>query len=162
MPVQMNRPGTFEVTGLAELDRALLQMGTRVSRSVVGKALRASAKPVVKEARRLLKINRTEQSGLLRKSIGVKLKKYKLTGTQLIVIGPRAGKGGSYRGRPRDPVKYAHFIELGVPGRVRAWSFLAKALDIHEREIVTLFLAHVEKGIQAEAKKLAQKATAKA
>jgi hypothetical protein len=41
----------FEIKGAAELERAMKEYGPRFTNNVSGRALRASAKPIVQQAR---------------------------------------------------------------------------------------------------------------
>lgn len=72
-------------------------------------ASRRAMKPVVAQA----KENAPVEHGLLKRSIGVKVKKYKRAGIVLTMVGPRSGFGMEVDGRKRDPVYYAHLQEGG-------------------------------------------------
>lgn len=54
-----------------------------------------------------------KRSGLLKKSMGRKVKTYTRTGTVIAIVGPRVGHRKLYKGNYIDPVKYAHLVEFG-------------------------------------------------
>ncbi len=99
---------TRKLTGFKELDRKLRKLPEKVHKKVMRQSVRAASKPMVKTAR--AKVPR--RTGQLRKSLGVKVKRY--GGTFVAILGPRSGFSGEHEGRSVDPVKYAHLVELGV------------------------------------------------
>jgi HK97 gp10 family phage protein len=96
---------------------------SKIEKRVASAAVRAASRPVVNAARAAV----PRDTGQLRKSIGVKVKRYK--GAVWAGIGPRSGfKITASDGRPRNPTQYAHLIERGTR-KQRARPFLRPAID---------------------------------
>lgn len=106
-----------KLTGQQQLFGKLDGLKGSLQRKILRRAVTDAAKVVRDRA----KANVPIQSGLLRKSIGTKIKTYK-TGVVVAIIGARTGfkrevtvKGprGSYT-QLRNPVYYAHLVEFGT------------------------------------------------
>lgn len=128
-----------QFTGLEEVLDYLTKLKASVAQSVIRQAVRYGATPILQVARSEARV----ESGLLRKSLGVKVKSYS-NGSVIAVIGPRKGfrqevgivGGRAVRGKRamnkarrtlvRNPVKYAHLVELGTK-RSRKFPFLRPA-----------------------------------
>lgn len=95
------------VTGLKELDAALGTLPEKMQRNVLRAALRAGAKEIADEAKRLAPV----KSGRLRDSIRVTSRIRYGTPTATVVAGGR-GKGKN------KGAWYAHFIEYGTAAHV--------------------------------------------
>src|SRR4051794_6246108 len=104
----MAKPG-LTLLGAKELERTFRTLGERVQRKVTRGAVNTAATPVVKAAR----ARAAQESGLLRKSLGKKIRTYKQTGTVAAIIGPRTDVEGEHNGKPRKPKYYAHLVEGG-------------------------------------------------
>jgi HK97 gp10 family phage protein len=145
------------VAGLEELKAVLADVDRRVRKQALQKAIRAAANVVLRKA----KANVRRRSGLLARSLGVKVKTYrgdKQGGAVVAVIGPRKGyrqQVGTYargpkKGQPKyeNPTQVAHLIEKGHggPHPARAYPFLRPALDTSRGEV----LEAVAKAVQAE------------
>lgn len=126
------------LTGFDEFRRELPEFTSRMVDAAARKAVRAAAKPIIAQARaNVAALNLKESTGLLRQSIGVKVKKYRArgaalgfqgtpgaariaarAGTTVAIIGPRHGYKTMVRRGGRsvfsNPAKYAHLIEGGV------------------------------------------------
>ena len=76
---------------------------------MLGKSLRAAAKPMIKAARSKVPV----ESGTLKKSLGTKIKKYKSDNVTVAIIGPRKGYSAEYQGKKRVPYNYAHLVHDG-------------------------------------------------
>jgi len=108
----------MSVVGDKELIKKLGELGGRVYKRVVSQASRKAFTPVVKTAKQLAPTD----TGQLRKSIGVKQKKYPRAGRIVTLVGPRTGFAISIeretplgkRKTKRDPVKYGHLVEFGT------------------------------------------------
>lgn len=117
-----------QVEGLGEALRALDSLANAARNRIVRQAVTAGARVIARKAKALA----PRELGLLKKSIGQKVKVYRNTGTAAAVIGPRHGfrkpavrKKGKWRpaavhpGGEADPAFYAHLVELGTaPHRV--------------------------------------------
>jgi HK97 gp10 family phage protein len=96
---------TFEVKGMAELEKALSEMGSRAGKKVLLGALRDAAKPIRKMQRTLA----PKQTGFLRKNIKIKAVAGKGATSSVATV-----MVGIFRqGRSEDDF-YAHFQEFGT------------------------------------------------
>lgn len=143
------------VDGLAEAVKALdgvkkalrnklLRKGLNKARSVLAKAAKAKA---------------PRETGLLKKSIGGKVKIYP-TGVGVAVVGPRVGfRKEVVRRRKKwfpvsvvaNPVKYAHLVELGT-SHAGARPFLAPAFAAGASAVREAIAGAVRDGLAAAAK----------
>lgn len=105
----MRSSSAIKLTGFRELEKALVKLGPKVSRSVTNKAMTAARKPVVKAIRG----GAPKSDGDLKKSIGHKAKTYKRNTTRLNIIGARS-KTINRDGRRKNPALYAHLVEFGT------------------------------------------------
>ncbi len=89
---------TFEVRleGMADLIRRLHTLEYKFARAAASKALRQACKPMLTEAAGRLSARHGLESGLLKKSLGLKSKSYRNGGLIVVIIGPRAGYEGMY------------------------------------------------------------------
>ena len=102
----------FEAKGLAELEKVLNDLPLKLEKNIIRGALRAAAKPVVAEAKRLVPVlaipDARRLAGALRDSIrvrGVNYRRGRLTGG--IVAGGSNKKSGV-------DTFYARFVEFGT------------------------------------------------
>lgn len=103
----------FKIEGDRQLLRALDKLGKNVAKKVLGKAVRAAGKPVLKAAKS--KVPR--RTGSLSRALMTKVKRYK-NGNIVAVIGPRKGQK-SYKATKRKEARtedafYGHMVEEGV------------------------------------------------
>ena len=156
--------GGFDVKllGAKELIAKLQRLQPALQKRVMRPAVNFALTPMNSAARR----NAPVETGLLRKSIGKKLKQYARSGTTWGGIGPRSGFGvnvakgetatvksgkrTSVIGRSRNPLFYAHLVELGAGGKPGV-RFLTKAYQAHKAGAMSRLGAKVEKGIAKEA-----------
>lgn len=133
----MSQP-PIKLVGLAQIGLALSRLPSHLQRSAEAAVLREGAKPLVKEVRSKAPI----ASGLLKKSIGFRVKKIK--GVISARIGPKTGFGKEVTrigsdGQPRqvysDPNKYSHLVELGT-SRTAAKPFIRPAMEAVKPEIL--------------------------
>lgn len=145
-----------EIDGLDHILRALSQLKKQAARSrVLRKALGPSTKPFMMTAKQLA----PKETGLLRKSIGRKIKVYRESGRVTVIIGPRSKpsfrREVTINGRTqvRNPVHYAHLVEFGTV-KTRAKPFLRPAVDRHKEQFKVTFKRLVLQGILDELKKV--------
>lgn len=108
----------ISLVGDKELIAKLNSLGSKVYRKVIKQASRKAFAPVIKSARE----KAPKESGLLKKSIGVKQKAYPRNGRFVTIVGPRTGFAKTVvvntpfgpKKIKRDPVKYAHLVEFGT------------------------------------------------
>ncbi len=125
---------------MGDVLKKLKRLPDRVQKRVVVGAVRASAKPIIKEARRLV----PKRTGNLAKSIGVNQRRTK--GSLLhFSISPR--RGGKYDGW------YGHFLEFGT-SKMTARPFLRPAFENKGEESIKAAKAYMAKRIDKELKKL--------
>lgn len=115
---------SFQLEGLPETNRKLQQLGGKIEKKIIMKAMRAGAAPLVKGIKKFS----PRRTGLFRRSLQAKLRWYSRSRVALAVIGQqkdvgqlhvrkiRKGRGGiSGRGK----VVPIHFIEEGTgPHRI--------------------------------------------
>lgn len=101
-------PSRLSITGDKALERTLKTLGDKVQKKVLRGAVTAGARPIQRAA----KSKARKQSGLLKKSLGTKVRANK-NGTVTARIGPRTNIEGTYKGRKRRPARYAHLVEKG-------------------------------------------------
>ncbi len=116
---------------LARLDGMKRAVRTRVLRKAIG----AGTKIILKVAKSLV----PKESGLLRKSLGRKVKVYRNSGIAVGIVGPRKGfRQDVTRSKGKwfpvtaisDPIKYAHLVEFGTqPHSLGAGSSLRKKVQ---------------------------------
>ena len=121
----------FEVHGLEELRMSLQRMQKNVVKKVLGKAVRASAKPMQKQA----KANAPVKSGSLRRSMYVKVKRYP-GGNIAAIIGPRKGakqyKATKRKAARTEDAYYAYMVEGGTkPHQMDAVNAVAMLVPGH-------------------------------
>jgi HK97 gp10 family phage protein len=87
---------------LAEIDRKIARKALKAGINEVSKAVLWDAKSLV-----------PKRTGLLRKSLGRKIKSYRNGAVIVGIIGPRKGFRLVINGVPVNPVKYAHLVEFG-------------------------------------------------
>lgn len=123
------------LSGLGPLLARVEALGPRAHKKITRAMVAAGGRAVAKQAKRLA----PKETGLLRRSIGSKVKTYP-SGVTVAVVGPRLGFRKEVlrkRNRPfapasmANPVKYAHLMELGTRS-LPARPFLAPALRAGE------------------------------
>ena len=159
----------IRLVGDKELKRAFKQLARldeRKKNTIVRQALGKAAKPILKNARARVPV----ESGLLKKSLGVKTKTYRRSGVSIAVIGPRKGfktkvggvktRVGSAKGdetrQVRNPAKYAHLVELGTEHSA-AKPFLEPALGNNRQTVLNTFRREIPRRLIRLAQKLAKK-----
>lgn len=100
---------SVKLTGFRELEKALLKLGPKVSKSVTNKAMTAARKPVVAAIRQEVPVD----DGDLKKAIGQKSITYKRREIKTNIIGARS-RWINRDGRKKNPALYAHLVELGT------------------------------------------------
>ena len=119
------------VDGLQEMIQSLAGLKEAVIRRILRAAVSKGSQIIMKKAKQLA----SRETGLLRKSIGRKVKVYRTSGVAVAMVGPRIGfrttvtrKKGKLRPTPTisDPVKYAHLVERGTKPHGRHPGFQAR------------------------------------
>lgn len=139
----MPRAGArFKLEGDKQLQRLFKELPKRIIKKGLRAAMNAGATPVVKAA----KARAPKQSGLLKKSMGKKVKTYP-SGVVTAVIGPKRQTVGEYKGKKRVPGNYAHLVEKHEP-------FLEPAFESTKQQAEDIAADKLSESVVREAKKL--------
>ncbi len=141
------------IDGLPGLLRSLEGLQDKLRKKTLKDAIGAASKVVLWEARR----RAPRGSGLLRKSLGRKVKVYRNSGVVVGIIGPRTGFKiqvgvrirGKNAGKPiyANPTQYAHLVELGTR-RSAAKPFLKPAFEGSREKCLAEMAAAVNAAIE--------------
>ena len=145
-------PGAkLQLKGARRLEQKLLSYGERVYDKHVGYAVRAGARPIIREARAAVSV----KSGQLKKSMGSVLRKNKRSQTAYAVIGPRHGFRVSGEDGTHDPAKVAHLVEFGHGGSQPAppHPFLRPAFEGGKEAARQAIIARLRKAVMQEARR---------
>ena len=134
---------------MRQIQRRMAALPGRVNIKVLGQATSAATTPVLKSAKQKAPV----ETGLLKKSLGKKLKKYKRNAVAVCIVGPRSGFKDE--GTGRNPANYAHLVELGTTHSAPK-PFLRPALDENKSKIISKFESKMRSGIERETQKLAR------
>jgi len=166
---------TVRIDGLRELERALKRLGDGVRRKHIRSAANAGGMIAVRAARAAA----PQKTGLLKKSLGVRMKVYSAHGAAVAIIGARTGFRRAIRttGKGKtvyqDPSKYAHLVEggtrahwlkytkiLGAIVNVASWHpgttpqpFLERSFESSIPQMLARVSSKLRQGIESEAKK---------
>lgn len=143
----------IQLLGDKELMKLFRQLGPRVQRRILRPAMNVAATPVVKAA----KSKAAKRSGLLKKSLGKKVKTYPDHGTVVAIVGPRTSVVGEVKGRKHWPAKIAHLVEKGHIARdgsyVPPHPFLGLAFGESEGQALGVMKDKLAEGVVKEAAK---------
>ena len=128
-----------EIIGMDEILRKLKKLPEKIQQRVVVGAVRASAKPIIKEARALV----PKKTGTLKKSIGVVKRRSKDKNIVHFSIAPLRKKGGWYGG----------FIEFGTK-KMSPKPFIRPAFEKKGLETIDYAREYMKKRIDKELAKL--------
>lgn len=98
------------IEGMDELRKTLLGLPAQIQRRVLRPAMAAEGRRVAKHARSYVPV----RHGLLKKSMGSKVKTYVQSGAVVAIVGPRSDFKQVIAGKPVKPSKYAHLVEFGT------------------------------------------------
>lgn len=93
---------------ISDTVRRLQAMETKVRRKVLVKVGNAGSKPLLKAIKAATPVD----TGVLRKSMGRKVKVYGAKGIMWLGVGPRSGFKQIVDGKTRNPTKYAHLTKI--------------------------------------------------
>lgn len=130
------------------LERTLLNIallkGSKV-RSLSRRALQTASSTPLKRAKQLA----PKETGQLRKSLGKKSKNY--DSASVVIIGPRVGFMNAATGR--NPVRYAHLVELGTK-RAKPKPFILPALKQSSSQSVSIYSQRISSLLEVEVAKM--------
>lgn len=139
--------GGVKIEGLELCLKNLHQLGTTKAKAVNRRALVSASTIPLKTAKTLV----PKDTGQLKKSLGKKQKTYRSTGTTWVGIGARPGFKDPQTGR--NPVRYAHLVELGTV-RAKAKPFLRPALMQSKDSVIRTYKTRLWEGIRREVEKM--------
>lgn len=118
MPFQVSA----KIEGLEPLIKSLQALEKKAAKKILKDAVNEGSKLILKAAKANVP---TGPTGLLKKSLGRKVKVYRNTGKVVAIIGPRSGfkqtkqgkqltaLGKKFKDAGANPVHYAHLVEFG-------------------------------------------------
>lgn len=126
---------TVTIKGVAQMEQMLKNLGPRVAARIGDRALRAAAKPIIKDAKRRV----PKRTGELRRSIcGVVQKRADQNGQRVVLIGFRPPTS-----------RRAHLVEFGT-SHSAAKPFMRPALDSQHAEALKVLQETLADGIARE------------
>lgn len=136
--------------GVQSAIQALDGMDKKVRRKGIRKAALAAGTIILKAAKSRV----VRETGLLRKSLGKKVKVY-TRGVGVAVVGPRLGFKQEVTRRGvkvwSNPVRYAHLVELGT-SHSAAKPFLKPALEATRKEVEAAMVKAINEVIEEGAR----------
>lgn len=152
----------LKITGLSQLARNIDSLPEKLRKSAEIAVLRAGAVPIRKYAK--VHARKSKDTGLLEKSIGLSVKKFK--GIASARIGPRKGmrkkvtrtdeRTGKTYEEIADPNNYSHLVEFGT-SHSAAKPFIRPAIDAAQSEVIDAMAAGLDKHLTRVAARLAKK-----
>ena len=144
------------ITGMTELKTALEAVGNKVKKQTAFEAVVTAMTPLVTKAKQYAR--RSEETGNLRDSIGIKAKPVLRKGRMTALVGPRrkfrkadpSGKG------ERIATSYAHLVEFGT-STAQAKPFMRPAWAVMKSRVNATLQKTLSDGIIAEAKRKASR-----
>ena len=131
------------IEGLPRMRKQFKELSDKMQRRVLRGALRAAARPVLKDAKARVPV----RTGALKKAIGVAVTVKTVESTATI---------GVRRKRPGQPARRAHLVEFGTK-HTSARPFLRPALDSKKEAVVRTLAEALKKQIDTETAKVAQR-----
>lgn len=157
--------GNVKVEGLAQIHKALSELGRKVSNKIAVKAMREGGKIVREQARQnapvLSQSTPHRRAGTLKKAIksstkvlkngkiGTVIRVKELTAKQIETFKVRSGKKGALN--PKDPY-YWRFLEFGT-SKMPARPYLRPAFEQTKEKAATEIIKTLKDGIESEAGK---------
>jgi len=131
------------VIGDKALAKIFKQLPGRIFRKVARASVSKALTPVTKSAKRRVRV----QTGLLKKSIGKKVKTYSRSQNIAGIVGARNEIEGEFKGKKRKPAKYSHLVERTHP-------FLRPAFDENQKQMIETLSKDLAAGAIREAQKI--------
>lgn len=146
-----------KIEGVDELVKQLRdELPKRMQGKILRKAIADGSKLVLKTAKQKVPVGET---GMLKRSLGRRVKVYRNSGKVLGIVGPRTGFKKTKAGRTRtalgekfqqahvNPTKYAHLVELGTRHSAPK-PFLRPALDNNKEAVKAIFAKTIKDGLE--------------
>jgi len=141
---------SVNVVGAKELRNAIEKLPQEIQKRALKSALTLGARVIAKNARKRAR----KESGALKKSIGLVVRSK--PNDQYAVIGARSGFTTEYKGKMRNPAKYAHLVEFGT-STAPANPFLRPAVEESRQEVFNKMSQGIEKAVDRAVKKFRTK-----
>lgn len=141
---------------LRALDAMIHTMKRRTARGAQRIALTKATTPTLKRARALAPAPGGTRSGILRKSLGKKVKTNTRRDSVTVIIGPRRGVEIDFKApgesgfRTRRPSRYAHLVEHQNKGQ----AFLNPAYEQTKGKVLATYKAEMGAAIEKSAKRV--------
>lgn len=145
---------TMNLTGFKELAESLRELGPRVARNTLRRAVAAGATPIRTRARE----RAPKDTGEMAKDIQIKREKTEGPHVASYSVFVRTGKKSRLSGRARNVEKnswYWRLVEFGTV-KMAAQPFLRPSFEELKESSVKIIGEKLDEGIQAEATKLAR------
>ena len=149
---------SYKIKGTVDGLQSILKSIDGLNKSLKNKLLRRALGEAGKLILKVAKTRAPRETGILKKSLGRKVKIYRQTGVGVAIVGPRTGfrqnvlrKKGKWAPTQAiaNPTKYAHLQELGTVTR-RAQPFLAPAIAGQQSAVRDAISAVITKGIDQQ------------
>lgn len=143
MPFQVRTE--VDASEVRRIVRSLAAINKRLARKALRKAVTVAGRVVRDDAKNRVAV----RTGLLRKSLGVRVRTYLARGVVVAVVGPRRGFRRDVPGVGTvDPVNYAHLVEYGT-NKSAAKPFLRPAWDENKERIVAAMRGILEESLRS-------------
>lgn len=137
-----------KLNGLDGLVKELSKLGQKTKNQMLRPAVRAGASILNKE----MKKQAPKLRGLLKRSIGIKMKTYK-NGTVAAILGARRGYkvkiGTNQKGQAlyADPARYLHLVELGT-SHSSPNPFMRRSIDATKKAVELTMAQKIREGLE--------------
>ena len=137
--------------------KRLLAKVQRLPRAAQLKVIRPALNEASKIILQAVKARAPKDTGLLRKSLGRRMKTYRRSGVIVAYVGPRTGFKREVTLRSgrtvfRNPTRYAHLVERGT-SRAPAYPFMRPAFDESKAAVMSALKRKISEGIVREARR---------
>ena len=146
----------IEIKGISDLQKALNKLPAEMQKTVEVSALRDGGKQILAAAKSKCP---TGDNGLLKKSLGVTVRKNKrgaMRGKYTARIGARSGFAITKGNKRIDPSKYSHLVELGT-SHSAAKPFIRPAIEAASDKVVGALIEGYDRGLSRAVAKLRKK-----
>lgn len=147
----------FGLTGDAAILRTLQRLGETPSRKLLTRAVRAGANVIVRAARAELSASGIGDTGMMAKSLGVRVRVYPHSATVVGIIGARTGSRYKYRSRLLHLLEFAHrqfAWGVDLQKMSKPHPFMAPAWHSKRGEAMDITMGALRQGVRQEAAKM--------
>lgn len=144
MPIKI----TMKLDGLQALAKRLEAIDKKVAKKAIKAAINQATKILTKEVKARVPVD----TGLLRRSIGRKVKTYRQSGLVIGIVGPRANIVGDDGDKPS---KYGSLVEFGT-STSPARPFLRPAFDAAKDRMLAAMRDVLREAIEAQGESVSE------